>query len=429
MSTVPTLTGAIIPASLTLQPLTAPWTAPASCQFNLYLQDTDQSYVYLDDDRNGNGTKEICYPPGMLVSGNGLAYPGIFSPAVCPIGWTTNNLALYGSATTGAVCCSSRYTFGPQGYCYSPTSSATVAVFPEFTSVSMSTVTSITLRIHPITALWQQSDLALLASLSSSRASTSTLMGLFPSGSSSTAATTDDPSTPPASTSDDSPGGLSRGAKIGIGVGVSVAFLVILAAVITLFCIRRKKTGPESSPHDASAELHGEEPEPKVYHLAGTPIVPELDPTTSPRAAARLSELEAGSPVSFGSHEMEGRGYGAGFAPWGQAGSPYQRGVSQGVQNVSVENGGQEQAQTRWQAPEASGGYAGQVPVAVAGGDGDRYTPSDTSSGALERLRAEKTRLEAKRQRLMEIEEAEEQQRNIQRQIEELERGRGNRPL
>ena len=152
---------------------------------------------------------------------------------------------------------------------------------------------SVTLCISPITALWQASDVAFLAGL------TSTTSISLPTASS-TATTTTQQSSTLASSTENNFGGISLGAEIGIAIGVAVGLIVIFAAVITLCRIRLRKGAAAPPAHDALAELHVEEPELKVYQLTGKSIPPELEPTTSPGPGTRLPELEGGVAVAGG---------------------------------------------------------------------------------------------------------------------------------
>ena len=58
----------------------------------------------------------------------------------------------------------------------------------------------------------------------------------------------------------DSDGGLSRGAKIGIGVGASLGGLLLLVLLVLLFFVlRRRKSPPLHAPQPGARELHGVE--------------------------------------------------------------------------------------------------------------------------------------------------------------------------
>lgn len=153
--------------------------------------------------------------------------------------------------------------------------------------------------------------------------------------------------------SEDNSTGIPLGAKIGIGVGVAVAITIVIAAVITLFCLRRRNKTSAASPHDALAELHVEVAEPKMYQLSGKPVAPGLDPTTSPGAAARLSEIEGASPVEAGlqSHKIV---------------DSYSFGGSR-VSSAQVQLDGLGVGRRGWQGPDA-GTYVGARSVTVAGG-------------------------------------------------------------
>jgi len=88
-------------------PLTTLWTMPDSCGFTMDLdhqaKDGEAPTVYIDWTIERGATTFSCYPPGMFEAGNS----GTFSPANCPLGWTTEDFK--GSAfeqVKTRTCCS-----------------------------------------------------------------------------------------------------------------------------------------------------------------------------------------------------------------------------------------------------------------------------------------------------------------------------------
>lgn len=204
--------------------------------------------------------------------------------------------------------------------------------------------------------------------------------------------------------------GMPLGQKVGIGVGVGVGVIALVAAISTILYLRRRKKAVTHLPHDGSAELQSEAAEPKVYQLSGNPMVPEMDHTTSPGNGEMRLELEGASPVDPIRPHLHDVG---------------------DLYPFSASHMGTMQLQGQQPEGGEQGGRGPNVDVYAVGGSAavtgvHGHGASENTSGALERLRAEKTRLEARRQRLIEIEENEQQQREIQRQIEELERERGS---
>lgn len=195
--------------------MTTPWSKPQSCTWTYNIdQETQRGAIaFLDIEPIVNATSLSCYPDGMISPGR----TGIYSPGTCPSGWTTvsvtrNTNQPKAFATTTAICCSSEYSLDGQ---YCKRSMATLLAIPITYNLTdstydifhgeTSTLLSGTLAVHTIRALFREEDKATL--------------GL-----------TDDT----AFDDENIPAGLSLSAKIGIGVGVSLAGLLFIG-ILTFF--------------------------------------------------------------------------------------------------------------------------------------------------------------------------------------------------
>ncbi|KFA66521.1 hypothetical protein S40285_00696 [Stachybotrys chlorohalonatus IBT 40285] len=224
----------------TFPPLTEYWTIPWSCTWTYNVDDEPQpgatgAVAWLDLEPVPGASTLSCYPDGMFYGGR----TGVFSPGTCPHGWTT--VSIYESvhedpreATTTAVCCSSEYSLdGEVCKRYVPTVLAVPITYNETAgthevfSSSKTTLYSATIAVHTIQALFREEDKILL--------------GLVDDG---------------FAGEEDGPGRLSRGSKIGIGVGAALAGLLVLGAFVFFFLRWRRdhrsppRTGTRRQTHE-----------------------------------------------------------------------------------------------------------------------------------------------------------------------------------
>ncbi|KAF4124092.1 hypothetical protein GMORB2_5808 [Geosmithia morbida] len=211
-------------------PLTTNWETPLSCTWTFDISQvpgpgTPGPIAFLDLEPDPDATTLSCYPDGMFYE----QQTGTFSPATCPNGWTTVSLrqdedASQTMATTTAVCCSSEYSLdGSICKREQPTILAVPIVYNTTDGSYMiltdetSTLTSATLAVHTIQALFQDSDKEML--------------GL-----------TDD------ETICEEPSdhrGLSLGARIGIGIGTTIGGVMLIALGLWILLTRRRKSVDE----------------------------------------------------------------------------------------------------------------------------------------------------------------------------------------
>jgi hypothetical protein len=241
--------------------------------------------AWLDLKPIPHATTHSCYPDGMFSYGQ----TGVFSPATCPDNWTTatakvNTKDDKADETTTVICCSSDYSLDG-GFCKRsvPTVLAVPISYNEtigtYSIVTNSTTTlySATIAVHTIQALFQEKDRALL--------------GL-----------TDDMdiSTKPGSK------GLSLGAQIGIGIGVTAAVVLILGTVMFLFARRGLKlygypnprpsnrAGPEETGHAAPihsiGKRHRYNSEEENSRVKGSQAISESSVATGETAAPLSAE-------------------------------------------------------------------------------------------------------------------------------------------
>lgn len=214
-------------------PMTTHWSTPDSCTWTYDINQTFNigttgPIAWLDLEPDVDASTVSCYPDGMFYGGR----TGTFSPGTCPNGWTTvsvrrNTNEPKSLATTTAVCCSSEYSLdGSICKREIPTALAVPIVYNttdgthNVLTKETLTLTSATLAVWTINALFQEVDKEIL--------------GL-----------TDEDEIRTIDQSDK--GGLSLGARIGIGIGATIGAFLALGVVLWLLCRRRKRANRERS--------------------------------------------------------------------------------------------------------------------------------------------------------------------------------------
>ncbi|KAK0611264.1 hypothetical protein B0T14DRAFT_571174 [Immersiella caudata] len=178
------------------------------------------------------GDAKYCYPTSFYENA------GTFSPAQCPQSFTTAKTYALTGGSSGAVCCSSGYTYDgarslakndKYDWCTRVVPTNTIGIFADeprpiygFTFTSDPPVTALVRAVH---VRWEQSDLPGLGLPPETSAS---------SGSNGLAHETEAPII-------GGGGGLSDTAKAGIGAGVGVLAVTIIAAILLL--LRRRRRG------------------------------------------------------------------------------------------------------------------------------------------------------------------------------------------
>ncbi|KAI0099750.1 hypothetical protein GGR51DRAFT_576178 [Nemania sp. FL0031] len=191
-----------------------------------------------------------CQPSGFIP------YDGYyFSPGICPSDQTYACFALLGDESTAATCC-------PTGYecrlgrpatepaaCQSKLLSDRAFSVSEYVSTNGSTRSRFTTVFYDAgnwvfargAVLWRANTDPLWATnTDSTMLSTSTQNNNSPTSvGSGTSRTDSDPATDPRST--DNYTGITTEARVAIGVGISFGVLLIAGAIITAFCIGKRK--------------------------------------------------------------------------------------------------------------------------------------------------------------------------------------------
>ncbi|PYH90756.1 hypothetical protein BO71DRAFT_452572 [Aspergillus ellipticus CBS 707.79] len=274
-------------------PLTTTFTPPSSCINELWLvSSSTKTWMNL-----GPLSMSECLPSGWEVS-------SYYSPGLCPSGYdiAASGIIYDGTVTeTAATCCpttgiqkySTRTTYTPgwtelERCTWEPGKGTTLDftyTWVDSDGSTTSTASSMSSNGHingyAISIRWQSTD------FTTPSATTTTAAISTASTASSTTSGTQSPTASP--TSSPSPSGLSTGAKAGIGIGVAAAG--ILAILLGLFFMRRRKA-KAPSPHF--------EPQAQKYH--------ELPPSGTGAFAMGQAELPAGQPtgVSKGKAELPG---------------------------------------------------------------------------------------------------------------------------
>ncbi|KAI9171306.1 hypothetical protein HJFPF1_00788 [Paramyrothecium foliicola] len=221
-----------------LPPMTTHWTRPATCTWTYDGDNQPQAtgaIAWLDLKPIPHATTLSCYPDGMFSYGQ----TGVFSPATCPDNWTTatarvNTKENKEDEVTTVICCSSDYSFDG-AYC--KRSVPTVLAVPisynktigtySIVTTSTTTLYSATIAVHTIQALFQEKDRAVLGITDE--------VGI-------------------SKKSDNH--GLSLGAQIGIGIGVTAAVVLLVGTIMFLFArrgLRRNGQSQAAPPHSADA--------------------------------------------------------------------------------------------------------------------------------------------------------------------------------
>ena len=245
-------------------PLTTTFTAPASCT-SLFWDSGPSLQAFAPGYGLSIDLDAQCVPPAMTTFWNqGLLFPGgsrqhtVISagPVVCPKGWTTADRSTSDSISVQINCCPSGYQYFEDVYgnCLSSVSAGEVLTYASASSSpapspdDWSTVT---------TTLDTDSTVGAVAVVGwNIKGATSPTPSPTTSPSNTASATGDTSTNPslPSPTQTTPDNGLSSGAKAGIGVGVALGVLGILALLATFFLLRRRRRGKEGTAAVAAQE-------------------------------------------------------------------------------------------------------------------------------------------------------------------------------
>nr|POE74713.1 hypothetical protein CFP56_37244 [Quercus suber] len=289
------MSSAIVSLDTSITSMTAIFTPPASCSSHwTYEPQTANSVAggLLIQDAQYQLNDFDCQPPGFKGWGRAPDFIQVFSPGVCPDGYTTANEG-FSDSTTTAVCCPSSDT-NPSNFGYTtllssvnlgdktalyfgctstfPADAGFTTAFAEVDGFSSSldgTTTKftsvsgpVTMWGQPITVAFQQADLAIF-SPSATSTSGSTSSSSSSSSSSSTTMSGTAAAASATTTSSSANSSLSGGAIAGIIIGAAAVLGLLIGAAL-FFRARRHKsaaaaaatTPPMSGPHGAEGTYY-----------------------------------------------------------------------------------------------------------------------------------------------------------------------------
>ena len=266
-------------ATILVGPLPTTFTPPVTCNSITAIIDswTPNNNVATTETLLNAGANDWvpnynCLPPGYNFTLGAAQY---YSPGICPSGWY---MALGMTSTeadfrpknaavpveTIGICCPTGYNFDENActsnlisstiaaaYWYGNGAAGTITLTTETTAVGSNTVYAILIEVR-----WQASDI--IGSQTSSVSQTSrsqTSSGIQPNSTS---------SIHPSTLSH----GLSGGAKIGIGLGIPLAFLLLTGLLASVYVRKFSQSRQERVSGEPISELH------VISELDGTPIHP-----------------------------------------------------------------------------------------------------------------------------------------------------------
>ncbi|KAJ5519630.1 hypothetical protein N7463_000083 [Penicillium fimorum] len=247
-------------------------TAPIGCKPGLV-----PNGLLIQNAAENDNADPACFPSGYTQYGRVRASV-VYSPGYCPHGYTSADLVIHKPATT-AVCCPSDFTYYQEkrdlqttfAGCLSelPSSSSTIVTVHQVDEESTQVSGPMTMWAQAIQVELQASDKSLFVSTTTTTATTDTKTSTSSTQTGLTVPAVPDipepaaPSpaapSPAAPDTGTEPSGLSTGAKIGVGVGVGAAGLIVLVALLFWFFRRRQQKGQEAIPDTTSS--YGSHPE------------------------------------------------------------------------------------------------------------------------------------------------------------------------
>ncbi|KKF92730.1 hypothetical protein CFO_g4913 [Ceratocystis platani] len=162
-------------------PMITPWRRPDSveCHYTFNVDHLTQNGIvsaWMDLHIDPDATTFSCYPPGMFAAGNS----GTFSPAICPMSWSTVGYIEADDDVNGATtlqCCSSGFALDAGKNCVRTYSdvTATPATYIEAESTysymteSVTVLSQATVAHHHIVAEFDQGDKEALGILNNNK--------------------------------------------------------------------------------------------------------------------------------------------------------------------------------------------------------------------------------------------------------------------
>lgn len=234
-------------------PLTTIYTPPPSCSSIVTWDGTDLWQYGV------NQTGGDCYPPDFLS-----IYDSYYTPGICPHAWTSAGTVSHSSGFDAMCCPKGFFLSAHSGYaCASIFSNVLNNVYstleagndPIPPSVSLTSVDpnngAMTVTADVIQVQWQNKDQKIISLLSAQTASASSTTA--PKTGSRQTASTPVATDQPQISSQSSSGGLSTGAKVGIGVAVPIVVLALLGFGL-FFLFSRRKSRAARRDQEAAAE-------------------------------------------------------------------------------------------------------------------------------------------------------------------------------
>ncbi|KAL5353230.1 hypothetical protein ACLOAV_001265 [Pseudogymnoascus australis] len=280
-----------------------------------------------------------CYPP------NYTTYSAYYSPGRCPSAWEGVITTAQNNETT-VQCCPTSFTFSGE-LCRSSISAMTTPVVLYKNQ----------LRVDPTpTPSFIPEDDIVWATGIVVRYRDGDFDTTTTDAKTSVAKSTPETPTntaPPAS--DDSDSGLSLGGKVGLGIGIPAAALVL--AALAFFFFRRRRSAPvatvAAAPQQPSQELHAySQPPPQQYYQPMQQSTPAGYYEAKPSEMARASEIYTSSAAGSPRFQRQSTGY----APVAQVGAYAP--ADGGMGYAPVVGSGQAGYEQEARAPSAAGGYA-----------------------------------------------------------------------
>ncbi|KFY68748.1 hypothetical protein V496_00812 [Pseudogymnoascus sp. VKM F-4515 (FW-2607)] len=277
-----------------------------------------------------------CYPP------NYTTYSAYYSPGRCPSAWEGVITTAQNNETT-VQCCPTSFTFSGE-LCRSSISAMTtpVVLYKNQLRVDPTPTPSFIpeddiVWATGIVVRYRDGDFDTTTTDAKTSVAKSTIA-------------TPTNTAPPAS--DDSDSGLSLGGKVGLGVGIPAAALVL--AVLAFFFFRRRRSATvATAPQQPSQELHAySQPPPQQYYQPMQQSTPAGYYEAKPSEMARASEIYTSSAAGSPRFQRQSTGY----APVAQVGAYAP--ADGGMGYAPVVGSGQAGYEQEARAPSAAGGYA-----------------------------------------------------------------------
>ncbi|KFY88513.1 hypothetical protein V498_06757 [Pseudogymnoascus sp. VKM F-4517 (FW-2822)] len=301
-----------------------------------------------------------CYPP------NYTTYSAYYSPGRCPSAWEGVITTAQNNETT-VQCCPTSFTFSGE-LCRSSISAMTtpVVLYKNQLRVDPTPTPSFIpeddiVWATGIVVRYRDGDFDTTTTDAKTSVAKSTIA-------------TPTNTAPPAS--DDSDSGLSLGGKVGLGVGIPAAALVL--AVLAFFFFRRRRSATvATAPQQPSQELHAySQPPPQQYYQPMQQSTPAGYYEAKPSEMARASEIYTSSAAGSPRFQRQSTGY----APVAQYYQPMQQSTPAGYYEAKpseMARASEIYTSSAAGSPRFQRQSTGYAPVAQVGA----YAPADGGMG------------------------------------------------